>query len=312
MSRSASPPSWTRPWLVAAGIYNLLWGAAVVLFPSLLFDATGMEPPLYPQIWQCVGMIVGVYGIGYLVAARDSRRHWPIVLVGLLGKVFGPVGFVGTVLSGDLPIAFGATILTNDLIWWIPFTAMLWDAAKSHGGFDQQDHVSLEVALDSLNDQNGQSLRALSDERPLLLLLTRHAGCTFCKETIADLPQQRATIEANGLGIAVVMMSPAAELAGIAERYGLSDTSWISDPERLSYRALEVKRGSFAQLFGPSVWLRGISATLRGHRVGRLAGDGFQLPGSFVLHNGRVLLAKRHKTAAERVDHAALACELSP
>ena len=41
------------------------------------------EFPRYPQIWQCVGMIVGVYGVGYLVAASDPLRHWPIVLVGM-------------------------------------------------------------------------------------------------------------------------------------------------------------------------------------------------------------------------------------
>jgi small multidrug resistance pump len=49
-----------------------------------------MELPRYPDIWQCVGMIVGVYGVGYLIAAFDPLRHWPVILVGLLGKVLGP------------------------------------------------------------------------------------------------------------------------------------------------------------------------------------------------------------------------------
>jgi hypothetical protein len=111
--------------LVAAGIYNLVWGAIVVALPGLLFEFAEMEPPRYPQLWQCIGMIVGVYGIGYLAAARDPARHWPIVLVGLLGKVFGPIGFLGAVLRDELPWAFGATILTNDLIWWIPFGLIL-------------------------------------------------------------------------------------------------------------------------------------------------------------------------------------------
>jgi hypothetical protein len=75
-------------------------------------------------------MIVGVYGIGYLAASSDYRRHWPIVLVGLLGKILGPIGFVGAVAQGDLPLAFGATILTNDLVWWIPFALMLRDTVR--------------------------------------------------------------------------------------------------------------------------------------------------------------------------------------
>jgi hypothetical protein len=130
--RSLGQRGWASWWLLAAGVYNVLWGAAVVLFPGALFEFARMEPPRYPQLWQCIGMIVGVYGVGYLVAARDHRRHWPIVLVGLLGKIFGPIGFAQAVIQGDLPPAFGVTILTNDLLWWVPFTLMLIDALRYH------------------------------------------------------------------------------------------------------------------------------------------------------------------------------------
>jgi hypothetical protein len=69
----------------------------------MLFDLTVAERLNYPEIWHCVGMIVGVYGIGYLIAASDSRTHWQIVLVGLLGKVFGPIGFLVALLRGTFP-----------------------------------------------------------------------------------------------------------------------------------------------------------------------------------------------------------------
>jgi len=123
-NRTAAP-AWMGRVLVAAGVYNLLWGALTVLAPGWLFDLTGMERPNYPFIWQCVGMIVGVYGIGYLAAARDPLRHWPIVLVGFLGKIFGPVGYALGVMQGDVPPAFGVTLPTNDLVWWVPFALML-------------------------------------------------------------------------------------------------------------------------------------------------------------------------------------------
>lgn len=125
------PPAWARIWLRAAAIYNVLWGAAVVLFPNLLFTLCGMAPPNYPEIWQCVGMIVGVYGLGYWIAAGDSRRHWPIVLVGFLGKAFGPIGFAMSIIKGSLPPAFALTTVTNDLIWLIPFALILKDAYTS-------------------------------------------------------------------------------------------------------------------------------------------------------------------------------------
>jgi len=124
-------PTWMKWVLVAAGIYNLAWGAWTILMPESLFRWAGMEVPRYPEIWQCVGMIVGVYGVGYLVAARDPIRHWPITLVGLLGKIFGPIGFVQAVMSGAFAAKMGMTILTNDLIWWVPFGLILHRAYRA-------------------------------------------------------------------------------------------------------------------------------------------------------------------------------------
>jgi len=124
-----------RWWLVAAGIYNLIWGMAVVVLPDVPFVAAGMEPlqGTARAIWQCLGMVIGVYGIGYIAASSGPTVHWPIVLVGFLGKIFGPVGFVWTALRGDIPWNFAWTILTNDLIWWIPFAGILIAAWSDRG-----------------------------------------------------------------------------------------------------------------------------------------------------------------------------------
>ncbi|MFT4579816.1 MAG: small multidrug resistance pump [Nitrospinales bacterium] len=108
-----------------AAIYNLFWGTLAVLFPIQSFEALGMTPPLYPQLWQCIGMIVGVYGIGYWLAAQNPLVHWPIVLVGFLGKIFGPIGFAIAIINEELPLNFGVHIIFNDLIWWIPFFLIL-------------------------------------------------------------------------------------------------------------------------------------------------------------------------------------------
>ncbi len=135
---TARSPGWMRRWLVAAGLYNVAWGAFVVLLPDALFRVVGMEPLAGPGrgIWQCLGMVIGVYGIGYLCASRDPVRHWPIVLVGLLGKLFGPIGFVWTASRGEIPWSFGMTILTNDLVWWVPFGIMLREGLKAEGRGD--------------------------------------------------------------------------------------------------------------------------------------------------------------------------------
>lgn len=121
-----------RDWkfyvLWIAGVYNLLWGTSVILFPKLFFELSGMPLPTYLMIWQCVGMIVGVYGVGYIIAAYKPLVHWSIVLVGFLGKIFGPIGFLWYLIQGAFPIEFALTIVFNDLIWWIPFGKILWEA----------------------------------------------------------------------------------------------------------------------------------------------------------------------------------------
>ena len=113
--------------LLLAGLYNLLWGAFVVLFPLKVFELINIEPPRYPEIWQCVGMIVGVYGLGYIIAAKNPCRHWPIILVGLLGKIFGPIGFLIALNNDVFPVSFGINIIFNDLIWWLPFGLILYN-----------------------------------------------------------------------------------------------------------------------------------------------------------------------------------------
>lgn len=122
---------WMFYILWIAGIYNIVWGTSVILFPTLFFDLTGMPLPNYLMIWQCVGMIVGVYGVGYIIAAYRPLVHWPIVLVGFLGKIFGPIGFAFYLLQGAFPLQFGLTIITNDLLWWIPFGLILYRAYQA-------------------------------------------------------------------------------------------------------------------------------------------------------------------------------------
>jgi hypothetical protein len=125
-------PGWAKPMLRAAALYNLAFGAFAVLLPRAWFELGGMPVPSMLSLWQCIGMIVGVYGIGYWCAAPAPLRHWPIVLVGLLGKVFGPIGFVDAALRGELPWRAGWLIVGNDLIWWVPFALLLRAAWRFH------------------------------------------------------------------------------------------------------------------------------------------------------------------------------------
>jgi hypothetical protein len=123
-----------RSLFLLAGIYNLAWGLVSALRPQWLFELAGMPPANYPQLFACIGMIVGVYGILYLEVARDPRRGFLIAFVGLLGKVLGPLGLAVAIAHGGWPLQSIVLSVTNDFIWWIPFGAYLihsWPTYRS-------------------------------------------------------------------------------------------------------------------------------------------------------------------------------------
>jgi hypothetical protein len=295
-------PTWPRFVLRIAAIYNLLWGAWVILFPNHLFDWTGIARPNYPGIWQCVGMIVGVYGVGYWFAASDFRRHWPIVLVGFLGKIFGPIGFIQSAITGALPWSWGLTIVTNDLIWWIPFGAMLYLAFKDNT--DPKRRSSDAWSLDEANHHgvasNGQGLAEMSRGRDVLVVFLRHAGCTFCRETLDELSKRREEWTAKKIQPVVVHMGSPGEGNAMMARWGLSDIPHISDPDCRLFQAYQLPRGTFGQLFGLRVWIEGFrAAILKGYGFGKLVGDGFQMSGACLIRDGKTVSTAASRDAAD-------------
>ena len=89
----------------AAGAYNIAWGLYSALDPQWLFRFSGLAPQNHPQIFACLGMVVG-----------------------LLGKLLGPIGLAQLIWSGTWPPSTIILCLTNDLIWWVPFSLYLYDA----------------------------------------------------------------------------------------------------------------------------------------------------------------------------------------
>ena len=126
----------------AAGIYNLAWGLYAVWDPQWLFRFAGLPPLNHPQIFACLGMVVGLYGILYLEVARVPERGWLLAAVGLIGKLLGPIGLAGLIYSGRWPRSTIVLCLTNDLIWWLPFSLYLYDAwpafVKDFRGMERQ------------------------------------------------------------------------------------------------------------------------------------------------------------------------------
>ena len=299
--------TYTKNVLNFAGAYHLIIGAVVIILPAFAFQIAGMELPRYPLVWQCVGMLVGVYGLGFLIAACDPNRHWAIVLVALVGKTLGPMGLLIAALQGEFSWTWTTIILINDLAWWIPFGMILFEAFKFNSDTSIGGAHELDDATVIFPSNRGRTLVEISRNGPLMVVFLRHLGCTFCKETLQDLAQTRNEIEQLGVSIALVSMSHPKQVSRTLKKYGLEEVDQFCDGTCEMYRAFGVKRGSFLQLFGPKVVWRAIIATFKGNFLGTLKGDGFRMPSIFFLHQGEVQGSFRHRSAADRPHYIDLA-----
>ena len=113
-----------------AAIYNIAFGLWACLWPRAFFTSLEMAPPNYPGLWQCLGMVVGLYGVLYASAAWSLHRAKLIIAVGLAGKILGPIGLCLTIHSGEWPLRTFSLVVFNDLIWWLPFTLFLLEGTR--------------------------------------------------------------------------------------------------------------------------------------------------------------------------------------
>jgi hypothetical protein len=183
------------------------------------------------------------------------------------------------------------------------------------------DRGDVAELLAAYSTNRGESLLSMTHRTPTLLVFLRHFGCTFCREAAADISAKRLEIERRGVELCFVYMpghdadasAPQIETGErkarrFFDRFGLGDVARIADPTHRLYRCFDLSRGTIGQLLGPRVWARGVAAgLLKGHLVGGLVGDGFQMPGVFLLHDGRVVRAYRHEHAGSVPDYCAIA-----
>jgi len=116
-----------------AAVYNICWGVAMILYPNLIFDFFHLPRLNYPFVMQGMALCIGLFGYGYWVVADDMRRYPQMVVIGFLGKALGPVGWLYTVFTTDLPFKTMWMNVFNDLIW-LPFFIgyFMWCRKQGH------------------------------------------------------------------------------------------------------------------------------------------------------------------------------------
>ncbi|MCH1502371.1 AhpC/TSA family protein [bacterium] len=70
-------------------------------------------------------------------------------------------------------------------------------------------------------------------------------------------------------------------------------------------------KGAFWQLVGPKVWWRGLRAFFYGHDVCKLDGDGTQMPGMFLVSDGKIIKAHKAEHAGDHAEVRSFALALN-
>ena len=120
--------------------------------------------------------------------------------------------------------------------------------------------------------------------------------------------EKRNRIEAIGTQVAFVHMSTEEEARAFFEKHGLPDVIRISNLQQDLYRAFELRRAGAGELLGPSALWRGLkTAIFKRHGMGRIAGDGLQMSGVFLLHQGKILKSHYYREPWDHPDFEKLA-----
>ena len=132
---------WHRGVFAAAALYNIGWGLFTALYPKWFFQFAGMDAPRYPEVFACLGMVIGLYGVLFAAVAWAPEQGGLIAGVGLAGKVLGPFGMGVAIQQGAWPADALWLCVTNDFIWWAPFGWYLVDWRKMHFKTQAQDEA---------------------------------------------------------------------------------------------------------------------------------------------------------------------------
>ena len=150
------------------------------------------------------------------------------------------------------------------------------------------------------------SLFDLSQEKTVLLVFLRHFGCIFCRQALKEIEEQKEFFKENNTEVVFAHMADMDAANEYFNEFGLSGVKSISDPETKIYALFGLVKGSFSQLYGLSVWAKGIKASVE-DKVSfstKQIGDSFQMPGIFVIHKGEFQYSYYHRKISDKPDYS--------
>ncbi len=112
---------WMRYLLRFVGVYNLLAALTMLVFYHESFKFLGVAKPQLMLPVQLVGILVGLFGVGYLLVASNPVENRNLLTLGFLSKALGSALGVGYVVLGKLPPMFLLILFFADIMYLPPF-----------------------------------------------------------------------------------------------------------------------------------------------------------------------------------------------
>jgi len=118
-----------RPWmqllLLFAGTFNLLAGLSMCSLYHEGYKMLGIPKPELILPVQVMGILVGLFGVGYLLVALNPLQNRNILVLGFWSKAISSAVALWYVVDGQLPPWFAVAVFFADVIYLPPFYAIM-------------------------------------------------------------------------------------------------------------------------------------------------------------------------------------------
>lgn len=305
-------PEWVGMLLRFASFTNLIWGLTLALVADGLLRWAQMEVPATLFPWRMLGMVAIILGLAYYFISFNPVKGLLILALGTLVKLVETITVVTEWIAGQLTYQMALYFAAKDFLWLGPLISILylvfreWQNPAEANAINPEEPLPQTLAHFTTN--RGHNLATLSHTQPILLVFLRHFGCTFCREALHEIAEKRSVIEERGVKIVLVHMGNYEQGEFLLQKNRMNTAEHVSDPECQLYDLFRLRRARFSQLFGIWTLIRGFKVgLLNGHGVGKLLGDGFRMPGVFLLYRGELLKSYKHQFVSDQPDYVSLA-----
>ena len=116
---------WMRFVLRFVAVFNVLAGLFMLVCTHETYKIIGMPKPQISFPMQLVGILVGLFGVGYYLVAKSPLENRAVLMLGFWSKFLGSCLGTAYVLRGRLPWQFVLVFLLADVIYLPPFYIIL-------------------------------------------------------------------------------------------------------------------------------------------------------------------------------------------